>query len=55
MAAHPSVLAWEIPCTEEPGSYSPWSCRELDRTEQLTLFTFTLGALMCKPVADFQS
>ena len=26
MATHPSILAWRIPWTEEPG-YSPWGCR----------------------------
>ena len=25
MAIHPSTLAWEIPWTEEPGNYCPWS------------------------------
>ena len=25
MATHSSIFAWEIPWTEEPGSYSPWS------------------------------
>ena len=24
MAAHSSILAGRIPCTEEPGGYSPW-------------------------------
>ena len=24
MAAHPSILVWEIPWTEELGGYSPW-------------------------------
>ena len=24
MATHSSILAWKIPWTEEPGSYSPW-------------------------------
>ena len=24
MATHSSILAWRIPLTEEPGSYSPW-------------------------------
>ena len=33
MATHPSILAWEIPLTEEPGSHSPWGHKELDRTE----------------------
>ena len=24
MASHSSILAWEIPWTEESGGYSPW-------------------------------
>ena len=31
MATHSSILAWEIPWTEEPGS--PWGLKELDTTE----------------------
>ena len=27
-ATHSSTLAWKIPWTEEPGSYSPWGRRE---------------------------
>jgi len=28
MATPSSVLAWRIPCTEEPGRlYSPWGCK----------------------------
>ena len=37
MATHCSILAWRIPWTEEPKSYSPWGHKELDMTEQLTL------------------
>ena len=34
MAIHSSVLAWEIPCTGEPGRlYSPWGQKESDMTE----------------------
>ena len=33
MATHSSILAWEIPWTEEPGGYSPWSCKEWDMSE----------------------
>ena len=33
MATHSSILAWEIPQTEEPGSYSPWGCKEWVTTE----------------------
>ena len=36
MATHSSILAWEIPWTEEPGSYSPWGYKELDKTEPLS-------------------
>ena len=39
MATHSSILVWGIPWTEEPGGatgYSPWGCKELDVTEQLT-------------------
>ena len=30
MAAHSSILAWEIPWTEEPGGYSPAVSARLD-------------------------
>ena len=33
MAAHSSILAWESPCTEEPGGHSPRSRKEADMTE----------------------
>ena len=38
MATHSSILAWRVLWTEEPGGllHSPWGCRELDTTEQLT-------------------
>ena len=36
MATHSSILAWRIPWTEEPGSYSPWGHKESDMTEQLS-------------------
>ena len=32
-ATHSSILAWRIPWT----IYSPWGCKELDRTERLSL------------------
>ena len=32
MAAHTIIFAWRIPWTEEPGGYSPWGCKGLDRT-----------------------
>ena len=30
MAIHSSILAWRIPWTEEPGSYSPVGQKEMD-------------------------
>ena len=33
MATHSSTLAWKIPWTEEPDSYSPWGHKESDMTE----------------------
>ena len=34
--------AWEIPWTEEPGRLQSMGRKELDTTEQLTLFTFAV-------------
>ena len=33
MATHPSILAWKILWTEEPGGYSSWGCTGSDMTE----------------------
>ena len=35
MATHASILAWRIPI-EDPGSLSPWGCKESDMTKQLS-------------------
>ena len=37
MATCSSILAWEIPWTEEPGGLQSTGHKELDSTEQLTL------------------
>ena len=29
MVTHSSILAWEIPCAEEPGAFSPWGCKRV--------------------------
>ena len=43
MATHSSILAWEIPWTEEPGgAYNPWGRKESDTTEGLTHTSITL-------------
>ena len=43
MATHSSIIAWEIPWTEEPGGLQSMESQELGMTEQLilSLFTFT--------------
>ena len=42
IATHSSTLVSKIPWAEEPGSYSPWGCKESDTAEQLH-FTFFLN------------
>ena len=37
VATHSSILAWRVPWRENLVGYRPWSCKELDRTERLTL------------------
>ena len=39
MATHSSILAWEIPWTDEPGMYSPWGHKEQDMIEHNTTTT----------------
>jgi len=34
MTTHSSILAWEIPWTEEPGGLQSKGCKELNMTEQ---------------------
>ena len=29
VATHSNILAWRIPRTEEPGSYTPWSHKRI--------------------------
>ena len=33
MAPYSSILAWQIPWTEEPGGYSLWGHKEWDMTD----------------------
>ena len=39
MAIHSSIIAWEIPWTEEPGRLRPWGHKELDTTERLSMLS----------------
>ena len=45
MAIHSSILAWEIPWTEEPGGLTesprPWHHKESNRTECVHVCTHT--------------
>ena len=38
-ATHSSILTWKIPWTEEPGGLQSTGHKELDTTEQLTLYS----------------
>ena len=49
MATHPSILAWEVPWTEKPGSYSPQGCKESDTTEQLSTHSTHTTCRTLKP------
>ena len=46
MAAHSSILAWEIPWTEEPGRPQSMGLQESDTTERLS--TRTHSAELCR-------
>ena len=39
-----SILAWEIPRTEKPGSYSAWGRKDADMTEQLNNSSTNVGS-----------
>ena len=47
LATHSSILAWEIPWTEEPGGLQSMGLQELDMTKRLnhtssdTFYSFT--------------
>ena len=41
MAAHSSILAWEIPWTEEPGRPQPMGYKESDTTEHACTYVQT--------------
>ena len=55
-ATHSSILAWEIPWTEESGGLCPQAHRELDMTEWLTLllshFEFSSVTQSCPTLCD---
>ena len=54
MSTHSSILAWEIPWTEEPGGLQSMGHKELDMTEQVCArnpaycFSFEVS-LLCSP------
>ena len=45
MATHSSILAWEIPWTEEPGGCSPWGHRESDTAEWLSIVSLKVSVI----------
>ena len=42
MATHSSILAWELPWTEEPGGYSPQGHKEAYTTEHADTHEYSL-------------
>ena len=52
---HFSILAWRIAWTEEPGRYSPWGHKDLDRTEQLSFPGGSDGKASAGSVGDLSS
>ena len=44
MAIYSSTIAWKIPWTQEPGSYSPWGRKESVMTERVH-FHFSLSCI----------
>ena len=55
METHSSILAWEIPRTEEPGGlHSPGDHKELDTTEWLRLhFHSPWKWMITRPNSDY--
>ena len=43
MAAHPSILVWRIPWTEEPGRLQSMGHKESDMTEKPALVSINLN------------
>ena len=45
LTTHSSILAWEIPWTEEPSGLQSWGYKESDTTECLRMRTHTVTAI----------
>ena len=43
MATHSSILAWKIPLTEEPGSYSSWGQSQTQLSTHTQMYLFPLS------------
>ena len=58
MTTHPSVLAWEISCTEEPGRLQSWRSQNMLVTKQqlILCFPIIIPYLLCvfKPYLNDQ-
>ena len=46
MATHSIILAWEITRTEEPGGLHTMCCPQSDTTEQLSMHTYFVVAMI---------
>ena len=54
MAPHSSILAWRIPCTEEPGQATVHGVAESDRTEHQHISRF-ISTLSERTPTDFST
>ena len=54
METHSSILAWRISWTESLVGYILWGHKELDMTEQLTLFTFSLKPIILMVIVTIE-
>ena len=50
MATHPSILAWRIPCTEEPGGLPCIGLQRVRHDRETNIFT----TLLCKISIAFE-
>ena len=47
MATHISILAWNVPWTDNLVGYSPWGCKESGTIKQLNMPALLPGIISC--------
>ena len=54
MATHSSILAWQIPWTEEPSRLQSAGCKESKTTQRLKKFSYNVSRLKEIPVPSIK-